>query len=119
MPMRWYRNPGRGCLVQTDSGTSKGNWYQESVQSSNPQVENSLQTGAESKLSEIYLHSSIRLLCIVFRQKQTACFTHFLIKCGILDNTFQSLKIITYIQGVTGGTDQNSGECSLGHTIPI
>ena len=24
-----------------------------------------------------------------------------------------------YIQGVTGGTDQTSGECSLGHTIPI
>ena len=23
------------------------------------------------------------------------------------------------IQGVTGWTDQNSGECSLGHTIPI
>ena len=25
----------------------------------------------------------------------------------------------TFIQGVTGGTDQTSGECSLGHTIPI
>jgi len=24
-----------------------------------------------------------------------------------------------YIQGVRGGTDQTSGECSLGHTIPI
>jgi len=23
------------------------------------------------------------------------------------------------IQDVTGGTDQTSGECSLGHTIPI
>ena len=23
------------------------------------------------------------------------------------------------IQSVTGGTDQTSGECSLGHTIPI
>ena len=23
------------------------------------------------------------------------------------------------IRGVTGGTDQTSGECSLGHTIPI
>ena len=23
------------------------------------------------------------------------------------------------IQGVTGGTDQTSGECSLGHTITI
>ena len=25
----------------------------------------------------------------------------------------------TLIQSVTGGTDQTSGECSLGHTIPI
>ena len=24
-----------------------------------------------------------------------------------------------HMQGVTGGTDQTSGECSLGHTIPI
>ena len=24
-----------------------------------------------------------------------------------------------HIQGVTGGTDQTSGECSLGQTIPI
>ena len=24
-----------------------------------------------------------------------------------------------YIQGVTGGTEQTSGECSLGQTIPI
>ena len=27
--------------------------------------------------------------------------------------------IYIYIQGVTGGTDQTSGECSLGQTIPI
>ena len=26
---------------------------------------------------------------------------------------------IDSIQSVTGGTDQTSGECSLGHTIPI
>jgi len=26
---------------------------------------------------------------------------------------------LTSTQGVTGGTDQTSGECSLGHTIPI
>jgi len=26
---------------------------------------------------------------------------------------------VVYIQGVTGGTDQTSGECSLGQTIPI
>ena len=28
-------------------------------------------------------------------------------------------KLNTFIQGVTGGTDQTSGECSLGQTIPI
>ena len=35
--------------------------------------------------------------------------------------TFDSMLYIcdVYIQGVTGGTDQTSGECSLGHTIPI
>jgi hypothetical protein len=27
--------------------------------------------------------------------------------------------VIVIIQGVTEGTDQNSGECSLGQTIPI
>ena len=27
--------------------------------------------------------------------------------------------VCVYIQGVTGGTDQTSGECSLGQTIPI
>jgi hypothetical protein len=27
--------------------------------------------------------------------------------------------VILFIQGVTGGTDQTSGECSLGQTIPI
>ena len=32
---------------------------------------------------------------------------------------FHSSFIHTYIQGVTGGTDQTSGECSLGQTIPI
>ena len=29
------------------------------------------------------------------------------------------LYVRTCIQGVTGGTDQTSGECSLGQTIPI
>ena len=36
---------------------------------------------------------------------------------------FKNVEILTlysqYIQGVTGGTDQTSGECSLGQTIPI
>ena len=29
------------------------------------------------------------------------------------------IYIYIYIQGVTGGTDQTSGECSLSQTIPI
>jgi hypothetical protein len=28
-------------------------------------------------------------------------------------------KLFHIIQGVTGGTDQTSGECSLGQTVPI
>ena len=37
-----------------------------------------------------------------------------------LDNTAQEINIeYVNIQGVTGGTDQTSGECSLGQTIPI
>ena len=31
----------------------------------------------------------------------------------------QCATYIIRIQGVTGGTDQTSGECSLGQTIPI
>ena len=29
------------------------------------------------------------------------------------------IYIYIYIQGVTGGTDQTSGECTLGQTIPL
>jgi hypothetical protein len=29
------------------------------------------------------------------------------------------IYIYIYLQGVTGGTDNTSGECSLGQTIPI
>jgi len=37
-------------------------------------------------------------------------------------NPFQNIltaQCFTNRQGVTGGTDQTSGECTLGHTIPI
>jgi len=33
--------------------------------------------------------------------------------------TRQNTSQASHIQGVTGGTDQSSGECSLGQTIPI
>ena len=32
---------------------------------------------------------------------------------------YVTLHLVAYIQGVTEGTDQTSGECSLGQTIPI
>ena len=48
---------------------------------------------------------------------------------GVPDNARNSIQYMyvhvsfplckKYIQGVTGGTDQTSGECSLGQTIPI
>ena len=34
-------------------------------------------------------------------------------------HTHTHIYIYIYVQGVTGGTDQTSGECSLGQTIPI
>ena len=34
-------------------------------------------------------------------------------------NRMPETSIVKSIQGVTGGTDQTSGECSLGQTIPI
>jgi hypothetical protein len=34
-------------------------------------------------------------------------------------NVFEEYFTGLHIQGVTGGTDQTSGECSLGQTIPI
>jgi hypothetical protein len=48
-------------------------------------------------------------------------------RCGLFDGeniSFDASLVIyiyiyIYIQGVTGGTDQTSGECSLGPTIPI
>ena len=36
--------------------------------------------------------------------------------CGLFDKAPSALLVI---QSVTGGTDQTSGECSLGQTIPI
>ena len=39
--------------------------------------------------------------------------------CMYYECTYVCIDVRMYIQGVTGGTDQTSGECSLGHTIPI
>ena len=57
---------------------------------------------------------------------QLKCSFNVITTCLCTDYTNYMLTIIivvfvhyTYIQGVTGGTDQTSGECSLGQTIPI
>ena len=43
-----------------------------------------------------------------------------MVKTSIFKHVQQNIKNITiYIQGVPGGMCQTSGECSLGHTIPI
>ena len=39
--------------------------------------------------------------------------------CVYSPNTVTPCPCLIIIQGVTGGTDQTSGECSLGQTIPI
>ena len=39
--------------------------------------------------------------------------------CGRGGGLFRGTSALTAIQGVTGGTDQTSGECSLSQTIPI
>ena len=40
--------------------------------------------------------------------------------CAVCEIIFDNiLMVVLDIRGVTGGTDQTSGECSLGHTIPI
>ena len=66
--------------------------------------------------------------CVPFKQ----CITHtnFTHTCTKVDKRKSTSPIIrgaeitdisnaVYIQGVTGGTDQTSGECSLGQTILI
>ena len=40
------------------------------------------------------------------------------LKCSIPQGE-ANIYIYIYVQSVTGGTDQTSGVCSLGHTIPI
>jgi len=38
---------------------------------------------------------------------------------AVVPHAYIQTHTYIYIQGVTGGTDQTSGECSLGQTIPI
>jgi hypothetical protein len=48
-------------------------------------------------------------------------------KAAMLEGTIKGTHVfkagvpvkLPHIQGVTGGTDQTSGECSLGRTMPI
>ena len=47
---------------------------------------------------------------------------YILITCNIPSDFSPDIAFYIFnqqIQGVTGGTDQTSEECSLGHTIPI
>jgi len=46
------------------------------------------------------------------------CPTNFYLIFLILRSVIPVVRV-ELIQGVTGGTDQTSGECSLGQTIPI
>ena len=50
------------------------------------------------------------LYCLLF---------YFLVFFKLIPQFLFFLPITPCIQGVTGGTDQTSGECSLGQTIPI
>ena len=55
-------------------------------------------------LFSLLLYTKVLLLRMLFRSVSVMCFT--------------AVQLVR-IQGVTGGTDQTSGECSLGQTIPI
>jgi len=54
-----------------------------------------------------YCHSSQKLLF------------SWLLSKNIKSKILKTIILLVIIQGVTGGTDQTSGECSLGQTIPI
>ena len=70
---------------------------------------------------ELYDHVTHRALSLSVniinseqrRQRQT------LRRCDLERALGGDTWCVIYIQSVTGGMDQTSGECSLGHTIPI
>ena len=73
---------------------------------------------------ELCSTSKSRLICPCGQNSVPSKYSYFLMY-GLLKSrmgfplcVFPCLYI-SYIQGVTGGTDQTSGECSLGQTIPI
>ena len=61
---------------------------------------------------------------MLLRGKVCCICTVFFVEVSFLDryilhNILYIVPAHRTIQGVTGGTDQTSGECSLGQTIPI
>jgi len=76
-------------------------------------------TGPVTGTLYLYLYLYMKALTdlresIKFQEKFSGKNYQVLISVNIL-----KYYLIISIQGVTGGTDQTSGECSLGQTIPI
>ena len=83
---------------------------------------------SKTSYSELYvLNRSIYSFCdgkvVVVMQIMKDCSVYVMQTFSCIQqgtNTVHRIhQFFKYIQGVTGGTDQTSGECSLGQTIPI
>ena len=57
--------------------------------------------------------------CWISKTINTHSECKILIACPLQQWLHKRTPMLRYIQGVTGGTDQTLGECSLGQTIPI
>ena len=66
----------------------------------------------------LHLHTFYMLFQFTHPKIISVC-CRFISQGSILILYFKLLQRLLNIQGVTGGTDQTSGECSLGQTIPI
>ena len=66
----------------------------------------------------INCHVLNSLFCIQLHVFAAIIMPYFVV-CSYLIDIYIYIYTYIYIQGVTGGTDQTSGECSLGQTIPI
>ena len=87
------------------------------------QTENPTNLGIYTKemlfpTSEVHVQSS-KYTLPAFREALNVLCTVNIIYLLNFSHCKSYIHIYIYIQGVTGGTDQTSGECSLGQTIPI